>query len=469
MADEGQDTISSRWVFTEKDTDGKKIVKARMVARGFEEDVELLGIRTDSPTCSKHSLRLVMVSAAMYNWDINSIDIASAFLQGNEISREIYLKPPKDVCSKGKIWRLKRCIYGLNDAPREWYKRVTEELMNLGAVRSLLDPAMFMWYDEENMLTGHLVSHVDDFVFGGTEDWKKQVIDKIKDMFKISAESHVSFKYLGLNVKQSDDCISIDQRSYIESIQPVDLPKERRQQKDEILTKEERRSLKSLSGKMMWVTNQTRPDMAFETCVMSNQGKNPTVKKIIEANKAVKKLKNTNNICIKFPSLGNPANISILAYGDGTHASLADGSSQGGFMVFLYDDHNVAPVIWQSKKLDRVTKSPLASETMALGETADAGLMIANLVQEIYQLPRMPHVKCVTDSKSLSDALHTTNTVTDMSLRVSIARLREMTDKGEIAVKWVEGKHQLADPLTKRGASSEALVQVLDAGKLTME
>ena len=128
----------------------------------------------------------------------------------------------------------------------------------------------------------------------------------------------------------------------------------------------------------MWVTNQTRPDMAFETCAMSNQGKNPTVKKTIEANKAVRNLKNTNDVCIKFPSLGDPADIRVVAYGDGTHASLADGSSQGGFMVFLSGGNdNVAPVIWQSKKLDRVTKSPLASETMALGETADACLMIA--------------------------------------------------------------------------------------------
>ena len=63
--DNGQETISSRWVFTEKDTNGERTVKARMVDRGFEEDSKLLGIRTDSPTCNKHSLRLVMVSTVI--------------------------------------------------------------------------------------------------------------------------------------------------------------------------------------------------------------------------------------------------------------------------------------------------------------------------------------------------------------------------------------------------------------------
>ena len=39
----------------------------------------------------------------------------------------------------------------------------------------------------------------------------------------------------------------------------------------------------------------------------------------------------------------------------------------------------MAPIIWQSKKLKRITKSPLATETMAVGEAADAGILVANM------------------------------------------------------------------------------------------
>ena len=168
-----QRTISSKWVFTQKNIDGKSTVKARLVARGFEENSE--GYRTDSPTCSKYALRTVMMTASVKRWRINSIDVASAFLQGNKIDREIYLRPPTDICSKDHVWRLKRCIYGLNDAPPEWYNKVTKEFMLLGAVRSKLDNAMFMWYDENWEIVGHLVSHVDDFVYGGTEKYQEDV------------------------------------------------------------------------------------------------------------------------------------------------------------------------------------------------------------------------------------------------------------------------------------------------------
>ena len=57
------------------------------------------------------------------------------------------------------------------------------------------------------------------------------------------------------------------------------------------LTTEEKAYLKRLSGQMMWVVSQTRPDLSFETCVMSNTDKHPSVKMLHEANKAVFKLK----------------------------------------------------------------------------------------------------------------------------------------------------------------------------------
>ena len=154
--------------------------------------------------------------------------------------------------------------------------------------------------------------------------------------------------------------------------------------------------------------------------------------------------------------MGNPKNLKILAYSDATYASLEDGSSQGGQILFIQgDDNKVAPISWQSKKLDRVTKSPLASETLALGEAADAGFFIASLIQEIYGLSALPPVHCFTENKSLTSALETSNLISDRRLRVDLARLREMVSKKEIKVFWIEGRAQLADSLTKRGASAK--------------
>ena len=93
VPNEGQNYITTRWVLTEKIIDGKNGVKARLVARGFEEE-NLKNLRTDSPTCGKESLRILISIIVSKEWQINSLDIKAAFLQGKEIKRTLFLKPP---------------------------------------------------------------------------------------------------------------------------------------------------------------------------------------------------------------------------------------------------------------------------------------------------------------------------------------------------------------------------------------
>ena len=95
---ENQTTVSTRWVISEKFKDGVKRTKARLVARGFEEDTRKL--RIDSPTCSRECLRMVFMTAALMNWKLQSIDITAAFLQGSPLERDVYLRPPNDMCSR---------------------------------------------------------------------------------------------------------------------------------------------------------------------------------------------------------------------------------------------------------------------------------------------------------------------------------------------------------------------------------
>ena len=113
----GQNCISTRWVYSEKYVDGKRQIKARLVARGFEE-TEIT--QTDSPTCSKECIRLIFALLISNGWHCSSIDIKSAFLQGKEIEREVFVYPPIEAKSQN-VWKLKKCVYGLADASRYWF------------------------------------------------------------------------------------------------------------------------------------------------------------------------------------------------------------------------------------------------------------------------------------------------------------------------------------------------------------
>ena len=460
----GQLTVSSRWVITEKMKNGTRTVKARLVARGFEENSS--NLQVDSPTCAKESLRLLFVLCGSFSWKLHSIDISSAFLQGEKLERELYLKPPRDACSSNFVWLLKRCIYGLNDAPRSWYNKVKEVLISLGACISLYDYCVFLWYDTSGLLYGIVVVHVDDFAFGGNEHFHHTVILSFKQHFKVGTHDTDAFKYLGLEINQDDYGIHLNQNSYIESIQQIKINRCRASSPNANLNDVELHDLKRLAGQMNWVSTQTRPDLSYEVCVMCNTGKAPTIKLIKDANRALKKLKNTS-LELTFPVLGDTKSFSIIAFSDATYASLSDGSSQGAFIVFILGaDGLIAPVLWQSKKLERVTKSPLASEASAVAEAADAALFVSSMLCDILKDSRMRTVHCYTDNRSLVDTLKSTKMPNDRKLRVDLSRLREMIGRKEITLSWVDGKHQLADCLPKRGASSDLLFETLRCSKI---
>ena len=89
------------------------------------------------------------------------------------------------------MWCLKRCIYGLNDAPQSWYERVKEVLPSLGATISTY--ALFLWHNDSGELFGILVSHVDDFAFCGNARFQTEVIEQLKSIFKIGLYANGSF------------------------------------------------------------------------------------------------------------------------------------------------------------------------------------------------------------------------------------------------------------------------------------
>ena len=88
-------------------------------------------------------MRLFLTIAASKNWSVKTTDIKSAFLQGKELDRDVYIKPPiESDTQKGVIWKLKHGLYGLKDGARQFFLSVKDELTNLGCTQLNLDPAI---------------------------------------------------------------------------------------------------------------------------------------------------------------------------------------------------------------------------------------------------------------------------------------------------------------------------------------
>ena len=113
----------------EKADGQKKVYKGRLVAPGFQEKESP---QSDSPTMLRESMKMFFGIAANKQFELRSIDIRAAFLQAKILDREVYLEPPKDVKKEGKIWKLKKPLYGLNDASRKFWLRVKKVFEEIG-------------------------------------------------------------------------------------------------------------------------------------------------------------------------------------------------------------------------------------------------------------------------------------------------------------------------------------------------
>jgi hypothetical protein len=461
IEDNGQECLSLRWVVKDKLSDeGVQVCKARLCVRGFEEETNF---RTDSPTCSREGIRLFLSTTASRKWKIHSMDVKGAFLQGKEMQREVFIRPPREAKTQ-KIWKLRKCAYGLADAPRCWYLRIREELLQLGATPSKFDNGIFIFHS--TVTQGIVILHVDDIMWAGNEGTMLPIMNKLKRVFQISHEDEEAFTYIGIHTTQlPNGSITLDQKSYINSIEEIPLAPERARDLTNQLHDKEITALRSVLGQLNWVSNMTRPDISYGVSRISGHIKHATIADIKEANKIVKHVKSETTL-VSFPPL-DIESTQVVAFTDSSFNNLEDGGSQGGHVVFLKDKHNRScPISWRSQRVRRVARSTLAAESLSFADGVDAAAFVSSLAAELQATKWQWPVIGVTDSRSLFDAASTSTQITDRRLRVEISAIRDSKERGELEVIWTSADNQLADVLTKKGASSYKLLSAVTEGRI---
>ena len=339
-----------------------------------------------------------------------------------------------------------------------------EELCKLGARPSKLDQGVF-YFRSAKEIVGIIVLFVDDLLWAGKPTFI-QTINQLKMIFHIGSENASVFKYVGINIEQKEDkSIQIHQSSYAESINTIPLCKEQSTNPHRQLNENEKHELRSALGQLNWLSNISRPEISFQVSFLSSNISGATINDIKHINKVIKYVKD-NKQCIYFPSLDVPTT-KVVMYSDASFNNLRNGSSQGAYLVFLVDKYNNScPIAWKSNKLRRVARSTLAAETLAFADGCDAAHFISQFALESCLITSSPVVTSYTDNKSLYESANTTTQVSDKRLRVELSAIREAQDNNEIYIKWVAKEEQLADSLTKRGASSQQLSSVLQRGNL---
>ncbi|CAI7730502.1 unnamed protein product, partial [Closterium sp. NIES-54] len=112
------------------------------------------------------TLRVLLHVAAHRDYELHSLDFSTAFLQGS-LHEEIWLRRPPGFTGTsppGTQWSLRRPVYGLRQAPREWHDTLRTTLAALGFTPSTADPSLFLRTDT-SLPPFYILVYVDDLVF----------------------------------------------------------------------------------------------------------------------------------------------------------------------------------------------------------------------------------------------------------------------------------------------------------------
>ena len=138
---------------------------------------------------------------------------------------------------------------------------------------SKFDPALFMQYDKNNNIIGLIAVHVDDFLCTGENSFLESISTKLRKLISVGKEEQKCFRFLGLNVQSKSNKILLDQNHYICNISKTLLSSSRKNDSLK-LNENEKKALQEKIGQLLWVCNQTRPDISFETSNIASNLKN---------------------------------------------------------------------------------------------------------------------------------------------------------------------------------------------------
>eukprot|EP00971_Amphidinium_carterae_P251253 4987723-Amphidinium_carterae.1 len=123
-----QSIIKTWWVIAERSgPTGEVSIKARFVGKGYTQSMDPESVYAGTPHMS--SLKILLVMACKNSWTIATSDISGAFLRA-PLTDEGHVTPPPEIYSSeaqsGIVWKLKRALYGLRQAPTAWQQHLTQ-------------------------------------------------------------------------------------------------------------------------------------------------------------------------------------------------------------------------------------------------------------------------------------------------------------------------------------------------------
>ena len=499
--------------------DGTKKAKARIVLLGFEHP-NLLDptFKTASPVQSTVGRNLLYSLAAHHQWELEGLDLATAFLQtqATEADQEIWtsgLKELREALGVGEeaIMRILRNIYGSTTAPRGLWLDLHKTLTALGGQPVPGERCLWIFLSKtvqdgnHPLLRGAMGGHVDDFhrVGDGSTAWQA-IKEAINKAYKWGMTKSHNYRHAGTDVTTARDNngymkIVVNQDYYAEGLPDLDIEPEKLRT-EELLSKKDVEACRTSLGALQWLAIQSQPHICARCNLLLTdlvtKGDMATAREIQEVIMEVRR-EPFSLTFQKFPSAKHWSDLVVITMGDQAHANRPKGDSTGGLVTLLAgpdcQDGRVCPmslITWRTWKLKRKAIGSNDAEVQAMLESEDqnfrtrllwaalhgaAGhdtqkLLRDEWVENAERIAlRVKGILC-TDSKGGYDAVELNESpllgLSNMRAALQAFQLRDNLGRTCGELRWVASDFDLGDALTKKRADCRVgLLKFLRTGR----